>query len=812
MHRPKYSRTIAIAVALVAGAAGAVSSVSAVHALAGSTTTTGLVVSVAYAENVGDTGAVPIWFPTPWCTLVSATSTACSGGANPSNVTMIGQHDPNGSAPGQECAPSSKNPALTPPYCWDEGAVRLDNPTSNPITVSGIAVNVHCSTSSGKLYYGGTISPTGFNCLSGQTRKLWGAAGCSGCFFPLTIQPAKSVILTGNPPPPAHQDTFVDFDSSDTPHMNTGSCPPSTTPPTVTIASNSQGGATVTDMLTDSAHVLDTGWWINGTFGGVDSGWCPKHQNESVAWEQIGWSPRSTSPGDSSGTPRGLANTLNLSPATQTLLVIQPATVTATLTGGDGVGLANAPVNFMVTGGPNSGQSNGSTPVYTDSNGQASWTYNDNAGPTNNGADTVVATAGFIGPFSSNSACVAWGTGSCGSPPPNDFSISASPSTVTVAPGSNGTTTISTAITSGASQNVVLSASGLPSGAGASFSPPSVTSGGSSTMTITTMASTPTGTSTVSVTGTGTSATHSTPVTLVVQTSPPNDFSISASPSTVTVAAGTSGSTSINTATTSGSSQSVSMSASGFPTGAGASFSPTSVTSGSSSTMTITTSPSTPTGTTTLTVTGTGTSATHSTSVTLIVQPSPPPGCPALWTCADIGSPTPAGSESVSSGAWTINAGGSDIFSTADHFRYDYQSPGGTSNMIEAQITGQSNSNAWAKAGVMMRLDNTPGSPQFSVLITPGNGVFVEYRSIAGGTTTRAGTVAGQLPPKYIWVVRSGTTFTGWYSTTNNLGTATKLFSQTIAAMSGTVLEGLAAASHNSSALCTVTMDTVTVS
>jgi hypothetical protein len=166
----------------------------------------------------------------------------------------------------------------------------------------------------------------------------------------------------------------------------------------------------------------------------------------------------------------------------------------------------------------------------------------------------------------------------------------------------------------------------------------------------------------------------------------------------------------------------------------------------------------------------------------------------------------------VSSGAWTINAGGSDIFSTADHFRYDYQSPGGTSNMIEAQITGQSNSNAWAKAGVMMRLDNTPGSPQFSVLITPGNGVFVEYRSIAGGTTTRAGTVAGQLPPKYIWVVRSGTTFTGWYSTTNNLGTATKLFSQTIAAMSGTVLEGLAAASHNSSALCTVTMDTVTVS
>ena len=715
MHRRKYSRTIAIAVALVAGAVGAASGVGAVaatsgagavQALAGSTTTTGLVVSVAYAENVGDTGAVPIWFPTPWCTLVSATSTTCSGGANPSNVRFLGQPDPNT----QECAPTSKNPSLSKPYCWDEGAVRLDNPTSSSIIVSGIGVNVHCSTSSGKLYYGGTISTAGFNCLSGQTRQLWGAAGCSGCFFPLTIQPGKSVILTGNPPPPAHQDTFVDFDSSDTPHMNTGSCPPSATPPTVTIASSPQGGATVTDMLTDSAHVLDTGWWINGTFGGVDSGWCPRHQNESVQWEQIGWPQRSAAACDSSGTPCGLAAALNLSPATQTLLVIQPATVTATLIGGDKVALANAPVNFKVTSGPNAGQSNG--PVYTDSSGQASWTYNDTTGINSNGADTVVATAGFIGPFSSNSVCVAWGTGTCGSPPPNDFSISASPNTVTVAPGGSGSTTINTATTSGSSQSVALTASGLPSGAGASFSPSSVTSGGSSLMTITTMTSTPTGSSTVTVTGTGTSATHSTTVTLVVQSSPP-----------------------------------------------------------------------------------------------------PPPGCPALWTCADIGSPTPAGSESVTAGgAWTINAGGSDIFSSADHFRFDYQSPGGTTNTVEAQITGQTNSNTWAKAGVMMRLDNTVGSPQFSVLITPGNGVFVEYRSTAGGTTTRAGTVVGQLPPKYIWVVRSGTTFTGWYSTTNNLAAATKLFSQTIAAMSGTVLEGLAATSHNTSALCTVTMDTVSVS
>jgi hypothetical protein len=292
-----------------------------------------------------------------------------------------------------------------------------------------------------------------------------------------------------------------------------------------------------------------------------------------------------------------------------------------------------------------------------------------------------------------------------------------------------------------------------------------------------------------------------------------NDFSISANPNTISVNAGSNGTSTISTAVISGSAQTVSLTASGLPSGAGASFNPTSVTAGSSSLMTITTSVSTPGSTYTVTVTGTGTSATHVTTVSLTVSGSPPPpGCPASWTCADIGNPTPPGSETMNSGNWTINAGGSDIFVGADQFRYEYQSLPGTSNTVAAHITGQSNTNAWAKAGVMMRADNSAGSPQFSVLITPGNGIFVEYRSTAGGTSTRAGTVTGKLPPQYIWVVRSGTTFSGYYSSTNNLGTATKLFSQTIAAMSGTVLEGLAATSHNTSALCTVTMDSVNIS
>ena len=206
-----------------------------------------------------------------------------------------------------------------------------------------------------------------------------------------------------------------------------------------------------------------------------------------------------------------------------------------------------------------------------------------------------------------------------GGPPPPDFSISAAPTTVTVTAGQSGTSTISTAITNGAAQSVALSASGLPSGASASFNPATINSGQSSTLTITTTGATPTGTVAFSVTGTGASATHSTPVSLTVNPVPP-DFSISAAPTTVTVTAGQSGTSTISTAITSGAAQSVTLSASGLPSGATASFNPSTINSGQSSTLTITTTGATPVGTVTVTVTGTGASATHSTTVSLTVN------------------------------------------------------------------------------------------------------------------------------------------------------------------------------------------------
>ncbi|MEV7091371.1 M4 family metallopeptidase [Amycolatopsis sp. NPDC051045] len=99
-----------------------------------------------------------------------------------------------------------------------------------------------------------------------------------------------------------------------------------------------------------------------------------------------------------------------------------------------------------------------------------------------------------------------------------DFSVALNPASGSVQPGGSATTTISTAITSGAAQSITLSAAGLPAGATATFSPATISSGGSSTLTIATTSSTPTGTSQITITADGASTDHTAQYALTVGT------------------------------------------------------------------------------------------------------------------------------------------------------------------------------------------------------------------------------------------------------------------------------------------------------
>ncbi|GLZ80610.1 hypothetical protein Afil01_54170 [Actinorhabdospora filicis] len=103
-----------------------------------------------------------------------------------------------------------------------------------------------------------------------------------------------------------------------------------------------------------------------------------------------------------------------------------------------------------------------------------------------------------------------------GTPPTDDFSIALDPSSASVAPGQSASTTVKTTLTTGAAQTIRLTASGLPQGAQASFDPASVSTGGSSALSITTTTGTPAGTYTVTVTGDGDKADHTASFSLTV--------------------------------------------------------------------------------------------------------------------------------------------------------------------------------------------------------------------------------------------------------------------------------------------------------
>jgi hypothetical protein len=122
---------------------------------------------------------------------------------------------------------------------------------------------------------------------------------------------------------------------------------------------------------------------------------------------------------------------------------------------------------------------------------------------------------GYDGPtgLGTPNGAAAFGPASTGS---SDFSVSVSPTNISVAAGSNATATVSTAVTSGSSESVALGASGLPSGVTASFNPSTVNSGSSSTLTLSASSSAAAGTYSVTITGTGSTGSHTATLTLSV--------------------------------------------------------------------------------------------------------------------------------------------------------------------------------------------------------------------------------------------------------------------------------------------------------
>ena len=226
------------------------------------------------------------------------------------------------------------------------------------------------------------------------------------------------------------------------------------------------------------------------------------------------------------------------------------------------------------------------------------------------GTTTIKAASGSI-----------YGTASLTVTNAGTFTITASPASLSVPQGNQGSTTITTAVSNGFNSSIALSASGAPSGTTVSLNPATIAApgSGSSTMMITVGSSTPAGTYPITVTGNGGGIQESTTVTLTVTA--PATFTITASPASLSVVQGHAGTSTLTTTGVNGFNSAISLSASGTPTGTTVSFSPNPIAAPGSgtSTMTITVGASTPAGSYPITVTATGGGTQQAVVVTLTV-------------------------------------------------------------------------------------------------------------------------------------------------------------------------------------------------
>jgi subtilase family serine protease len=243
-------------------------------------------------------------------------------------------------------------------------------------------------------------------------------------------------------------------------------------------------------------------------------------------------------------------------------------------------------------------------------------------------------TSGSCGTYSGITGydlCTGWGSPNttgiinllAGSATPS-FTLSASPSSLSVTQGNSGTSTITVTDAGGFTGSVTLAASGLPSGVTAAFGTNPTT--GTSVLTLTANSTATTGTSTVTITGTSGSLTATTTVALTVSATASPNFTIAASPASLTVTQGAKGTSTITITSTGGFNSATTLSATGLPAGVTAAFSTNPVTpaanGSATSTLTLTASASATVGAATVTITGTSGSTSHSTTIALTVNAS----------------------------------------------------------------------------------------------------------------------------------------------------------------------------------------------
>jgi hypothetical protein len=184
-----------------------------------------------------------------------------------------------------------------------------------------------------------------------------------------------------------------------------------------------------------------------------------------------------------------------------------------------------------------------------------------------------------------------------------------------------------------------------------------------------------------------------------------------------------------------------------------------------------------------------------------------PNSLPAPWTSADIGYVYVPGDVCYNNGTFTIKASGDDIWNTADAFHCVFQSALGSHMDITARVVSISNTDGWAKCGLMFRSNLDPGSPHAFMAITPGNGAAFQNRKVQNDISFNT-SMGGIQAPYWIRLTSNGNKYVGYISPDGVTWTAVD--SLTIA-LGNHIYAGLAYTAHNNTTSGFAVVDKVTV-
>jgi regulation of enolase protein 1 (concanavalin A-like superfamily) len=170
-------------------------------------------------------------------------------------------------------------------------------------------------------------------------------------------------------------------------------------------------------------------------------------------------------------------------------------------------------------------------------------------------------------------------------------------------------------------------------------------------------------------------------------------------------------------------------------------------------------------------------------------------------TKGDIGAPQPAGKTVQQGSLWMVTGGGADFSGSADQFHFA-SSPFSGDCTMSAKIfsVGDESAHEWAKAALMVRADDSVGSPHASVAMGHGGIPVFLIRSTPRGNT-RSERAPKMSFPIYLRLIRQRDDFTASYSQDGK--TWVQIGKTATVPMKPECLAGMAVTSHTNGMACT---------